>query len=60
MVVHQQKEKQCVLENLILQEEDHFVQDTTVTIQDQELKQDIGVVEIGKDQRSGWHYRGRV
>ena len=48
MVVHQQKEKQCVLENLILQEEDHFVQDTTVTIQDQKLKQDIGVVEIGK------------
>ena len=49
MVVHLQKEKPCVLENLILQEEDHFVQDTTVTIQDQEPKQDIGVVEIGKD-----------
>ena len=60
MEAPQQKGKPCVLENLILQEEDHFVQDTTVTIQDQELKQDIGVVEIGKDQRSGWHHRSRV
>ena len=45
----QQKEKPCVLENQIQQEENHSVQDITVTIQDQELKQDIGVVEIGKD-----------
>ena len=45
----QQKEKPCVLENQIQQEENHSVQDITATIQDQELKQDIGVVEIGKD-----------
>jgi hypothetical protein len=60
MVALLQKEKPCVLENQILQEEDHSEQDTTVTTQDQELKQDIGVVKIGKDQRSGWHHRSRV
>ena len=48
----QQKEKPCVLENQIQQEENHSVQDITVTIQDQEQKQGTGVVENGSLERN--------
>ena len=46
--VHQQKEKQCGFVNQIRQDVNHLEQDTTATIQDQEQKQDIGLVVIGK------------
>ena len=48
MAAHQQKEKQCVSVNQIRQDVNHSEQDTTATIQDQEQKQDIGLVVIGK------------
>jgi len=48
MAAHQQKEKQCGFVNQIRQDVNHLEQDTTATIQDQEQKQDIGLVVIGK------------
>ena len=48
MVVPQQKEKPCVLENQILNEEKHLEQDTVVIIQDLKQWLDIGVVKNGK------------
>ena len=48
MEAPQQKGKPCVLENQIQQEENHSVQDSTVTIQDLEQKLDTGHVGIGK------------
>jgi hypothetical protein len=44
-----QKVKRIELRNLILLEENLLEQDIIVIIQDQNIKQDIGVVENGKD-----------
>ena len=48
MAAHQQKGKQCVSVSQIQQDVNHSGQDTTATIQDQEQKQDTGLVVIGK------------
>jgi hypothetical protein len=40
--------KQCQLESLIQMQEKHLEQDTIVIHQDQDTKQDIGLVENGK------------
>ena len=51
MEVHQPRKpvkKQCELKRIILRDESLSVRDITAIIQDQKLKQDIGLVVNGK------------
>jgi hypothetical protein len=42
-----QEKKQCLFERIIQMQEKHLEQDTIVIHQDQDTKQDIGLVENG-------------